>query len=233
MERFNNYIKGILSPKAEEEFVEQLIEAKNDRAQRKAWTEALARDYNVERDRPPSSSGNNRPFIYLLLVAAALGLAALFLWSNGKQSAPSFDEQVDMQIAGLTIMGDQSMLRKSMDQVDSLRKAANLAYVNHDYEDSNSLWQRLTQLPKAIASDYFYLGICQLKKADADPVASIAALQRSAIDTTYQQERAWLLALAHCKAGQREVARPILQSIVSNKAYQATAAKDLLERLTE
>lgn len=231
MERLKNYIKGTLSPEAEEQFVERLIEAKNDREQREAWKAALTKDYKVDREIPPPSSGGNRSLGYLLLVAAALGLAALFLWSNSQQPEQRFEEQVDLQIAALNIMGDQSMLRKSMDQVDSLRKAANLAYVNQDYEDSDFIWQQLIKLPSASASDYFYLGICQLKKDPADPLAAIASLQRSASDTAFVEERAWLSALAHSKAGQLDAARPILQSIVDKQTYQATAAKELLESL--
>lgn len=222
------YKEGKLSEAALEQMSEVLINAKLDRDKKRAWAKILTEKYGVEESETPKSFWKGKNILWGLMIAASLALFAAFFPFN---TNASYLDLADEQIAQLSIMSDQSIFRKGMHEVDSLRKEATLAYANRQFETSEKLLEKVIQSDKQKPIDHFYLGLCQLQKAAPEAQKAIASFQKAKASQKMQEEINWVLSLAFLKAGETDLAKQELSSIVKNDAYKAEEAKKMLAKL--
>lgn len=227
MTKFTKYIEGNLSDEDFDAYSKQLIVAKLDRDKRKEWERKLKEEYGVEK----TKSSNKFRFLFLAIAASVLIILSIF--AIPYYTAPNYLTLVDEEISNLSIMSDQSVLRKGKQDISAIREAASLAYVAEKYEQSILLWQQINASQKMIASDCFYLGLCHLKREAVKPEETIFWLQKAkALDAQrYQEEITWVLSLAYLKNGEKEKAKLELRKMINDFDYKAAEAKSILELL--
>jgi len=222
------YKEGKLSEAELEQMSEVLIHAKLDRDKKREWAKILKDKYGVEEVATPKSFWKGKNMLWGLMIAASVALFASFFPFN---TNPSYLDIANEQIDQLSIMSDQSIFRKGIHEVDSMRKEATLAYANKQFEVSERLWKKVLQSEEGKPIDHFYLGLCQLQKVSPDTPQAIASLEKSRASQSMQEEINWVLSLAYLKAGKTAMAKQELTNIVDNKAYKATEAKKILTLL--
>ena len=233
MNNLKKYIRGDYTDAEFEAFSEQLITQKLDRDKRKEWTYKLKERYGVER----ASSIEEKPsfgkkqWIIISSIAASLLLLVSFFFVLPAINTPAYLQAVNQQIDNLSIMGDQSVIRKGPQDVELTRKQANLAYMNKEYAKSIQLWEAMVTTNQATGLDFFYLALCQLQKSPPAPQRTIQALLKAKTLNGPEEEINWILALAYVKAEEIDQAKILLARIVKDQAYQAPAAKKILDLL--
>ncbi len=231
MEKLEKFIAGDFSDVEFEKISEQLIQAKLDRDKKKDWALKLETEYQLKRDTAPDISPKQKNRFFILSLAAALLLLLSLFFLFPSKHKFNYQQLVDQQIAQLSIMGDQSFLRKGKQTVDHIRKEATLAYLDQQYDKSILNWQKIIASQKATGSDYFYLALCQLKKPESEPQKTIQSILKAQSLNGPQEEMAWVLALAQIKTGDLQKARLGLSTIVEQQNYKAKEAKKILDRL--
>ncbi len=210
---------------------EQLIQAKLDRDKKKEWTQKLKEEYQVVQNTktlPPK----RKTKLWLFSAAAAILLLISIFLLIPQTNETDYIAVVDHHIETLAIMSDQSVFRKGGPEVEALRKKANLSYVNKEYEAGIPYWEQLIASSEATSTDYFYLAISHLKKANADPQQTISLLLKStSLGSSLEEETAWVLALVYLKVGNTTAGIQELSRIVENNSYQAKEAKRILEMI--
>lgn len=227
MSSFTKYREGTFSDEELETFSKELIIAKLDRDKRKEWEQKLKTEYAVEKTAPK----NKRRFL-LFAIAASL-LLGLALFAIPYTSSPNYLSLVDEEISNLSIMSDQSIIRKGKQDIEVLRKEASLAYVEKNYAKSIQLFGQINDSAKLTETDCFYLGLSHLKKEAANPEQTAFWLEkaRALNPQRYREEIAWVLALAYLKNGEKEKAQQELKTIINDYQYKADEAKKILELL--
>ncbi|MEM1319645.1 MAG: hypothetical protein AAGG75_05275 [Bacteroidota bacterium] len=219
------YIEGNFSEGELEQISEHLINAKLDRDRRREWATELETHYGVHPDQAPSP---RRTWLPYALVAALLLLGALLCYYWLTSSSSSYQLATDQHIRELSIMGDQSVLRKGPQGISELRSEASLHYARRQYEQGIPLFEQLLASPASQASDYFYLALCHLQKTNAEAAKTIPLLLQARALGGPAEETAWVLSLAYLKTGALPEARQELQGIVDRKGYKAREAEALL-----
>ena len=230
MNNLKKYISGNYTQTEFEAFSEQLIAQKLDRDKRKEWEHKLKERYGVERTglNEEKPAFGKKQWIITSSIAAALLLLISFFFILPAINTPAYLQAVNQQIDNLSIMGDQSVIRKGPQNVELTRKQANLAYMNKNYSKSIQLWEAMVATNQATGLDFFYLALCQLQKSPPAPQKTIQTLLKAKALNGPQEEINWILALAYVKAEELDKAKILLAEIVKDQAYQATAAKEIL-----
>ncbi len=232
MNVLKKYLGGNFSEEEFEIISEQLISAKLDRDRRREWEQELKDLYKVTPNTVKKQMLPKKRRWLLLSVAAAVLLLCALIFLLPTASGPQYLQAVNGHIETLSIMGDQTVLRKGVDDVDRIRMQATLTYAKKAYTASIPLWEQLIDKPYSTAWDYFYLGLCHLQKTPSDPNKALEFLLRSkAIDGGPYEELNWVLALTYLKTGAIETAKSELNSIVRLKDYQAVKAAELLQQI--
>ena len=230
MNNLNKYTKGNYTEAEFEAFSEQLITQKLDRDKRKEWEYKLKERYGVERTSTKENFPffGKKPWIIISSIAASLLLLIAFFFILPAINTPKYLQATNKHIDNLSIMGDQSVIRKGTQNVELIRKQATLAYMNKDYSKSIQLWESMVNTQKATGLDFFYLALCQLRKSSPAPQQTIQALLKARSLNGPEEEINWILSLAYIKTEELEKAKSLLSEIVNKDAYQATAAKEIL-----
>jgi len=233
MNNLKKYIRGNYTEAEFETFSEQLITQKLNRDKRNEWEHKLKENYGVERTSPfeGKTTFGKKQWIIVSSIAASLLLLVSFFFIMPAINTPAYLQAVNQQIDNLSIMGDQSVIRKGPQNVELTRKQANLAYMNKNYEKSIQLWEAMILANQATGLDFFYLALCQLQKTPPAPQKTIQTLLKAKTLNGPEEEINWILALAYVKAEEIDKAKTLLAEIVKEKAYQATAAKEIFDLL--
>jgi len=230
MNKLDKYLSGDdLSEKDLERLSEKLINAKRDRDKKREWMVKLSDQHNVER----IPANKSKKWLYLLAVAATLSLLLSVYLLLPSINHSGHMKLVDHHIGELSIMSDQSNLRKSLEKVEALRQAANIAYIQKKYAKSIKLWQQLIATGSSKASDQFYLGLCYLQKEPAEAAPCIEALLKARVSKGYEAEIAWVLSLAYLKEGKTDLAQEELKQVLELGQFKVEEAKVLLKSLAK
>jgi hypothetical protein len=232
MDKLKQYSSGNMKDEDMEKITERLINQKFDKEKKDAWKQLLKEQYGIEKEALPQTS-NNIVFIRrLVAVAAALGLliSAFFLFRSPQ---PTYQQLADNYIEELPIMADQLVFRKGQFQEEATRISANEAYIKQNFEAAIGYWEELITNNTANNYDRFYLGVSYLRQKISQPNQAIDLLLQSKEQVpSLEQETNWILSLAYIRAGDVNNARTLLQSIVSEQAYMAEKAQELLDELS-
>lgn len=220
---------------SEEEFEkisEQLINAKLDRDKKKTWKQKLQDEYKVYRKANPTKTNQRKLFPWLMAAAVAilLGVVLFLIFPQADQNPQQLAQRY---IQDLSIMADQTSMRKGMETVGEIRRAANLTYSEQAYDESISLWEQLIESDSVLGTDYLYLGLCHLKKTEAEPPKSIELFKKARTFKVSEEEVDWVLALAYLQVGDLEAGRRELSKIIDNQQYQAMKAIKLMKAIEE
>ncbi|MEO1259928.1 MAG: hypothetical protein AAFZ15_14135 [Bacteroidota bacterium] len=231
MSKLKNYFEGNLSESAMEQISEQIINAKLDRDKKRKWTRQLQQEYGLLRPPQKKLSFFKKHQSTIIKVAASLLLlfSAYFIYES--ITPPSYLKIVDEEIENLNIMGDPSVFRKGDKEIDELRKKANLTYVDQKYAESIFFWNQIIATDKSIAMDYFYLGLCHLKKTDPDHHKAIEFFLKAKSMGGPKEEIKWALVLVYLKIGEIEKGKQLINEIIKQKTYKSGTAEKILTHL--
>ena len=127
MSNLKNYLGDNLSEVELELISERMINAKLERDKRREWANQLQQEYGLIKPPPPKVAAIKKYRFHLMAIAASLLvlLSAFFVYEAF--SSPPFAKIVDEEIENLNIMSDQSIFRKGEEEINNLRKQANMA----------------------------------------------------------------------------------------------------------
>ena len=231
MNSIKDYLNGNFSEKELELISDQLINAKFDQEKRKEWVNKLRQEHGVHKN-PGLAAGiirYKRHFVFAIAATLLLLISVFIIFS--KTGTPKYLQAVNEQISQLKIMGDQSILRKGPQELEKIRTAATLSYVNKNYEESIKYWKELTERNVAGGMDFFYLGLCQLQQRHSEPKDALQSFQKSRELDGPEAELAWVIALCHLKSGTIDQGKVQLEQIINSKGYKQESAKKLLRLL--
>ena len=233
MENLNKYFSGDLDDDQNEEVTARLIQQKFDEEAREEWGDYLREKHSLTRTPEKRTIGKRRTLLrYVAGIAASvlLLIAAIYLFQQNQ--SPAYHKMAVKYTQSLPIMADQIAFRKGNQDVDDIRLKANEAFADQEYEKSILLWDQLNKLQPLKHFDLFYLGTSYLLQ---DLPAPKKAIQNLKLATTkskeLQHEINWVLALAYLHDHQLELAKDMLEKIISNQQFMVPEASALLEVL--
>ncbi|MEL6657033.1 MAG: hypothetical protein AAFR36_11335 [Bacteroidota bacterium] len=228
MNLLKKYLDGDMEKDKMERLTTDLVYQQLDPVKKENWREVLRKEHGVERSKKASARLLSMP--RLIAIAASVALLITFvLIFNNKIATPAHQELAQEYITKLPIAGDQSVIR-SAEEEDELRLQANEAYVRGDYDTAIQDWESLIASGTATQYDRFYLGASYLRNEPGNPQKAVELLTQVEA-AELQQEVNWVLSLAYLQLDDIASARPILERIVTEDAFMAAAAAQLLASL--
>jgi hypothetical protein len=145
-------------------------------------------------------------------------IACIFVFNLVNYSS---SETLAMEYAKNTLtLGNQEVMRKDLATDEDTRIKANLAFINQNYTESISEYEKLYQSNKATHSDFFYLGVGYIKNAIPNPSKAIFYLNKAKGNNHFNQEIYWYLALSYTVNKQYREALEHLNYLTTNSNYK-------------
>ena len=213
-------------PEAEaEKILGAFIKRREDNKLKETWSQKLAAEHGVARDKAPGSSKPliGRTLYYALALAAAL---AFLVFALPLLQAKDGDQLLASAIEKTELVTTRAA---SGSAADDLRAQITRAFDQQQYGEALKKSKELNALPQATDDDAFSLGLIHLRAGNYDlAITALADFRQT--DTPYYTEATYYTGLAQLGEGEIEQGLAILRTIEENSGGRYfKAAQKLLE----
>jgi type II secretory pathway component PulM len=209
--------------KLKTESEDALVKAAMEAADRKKWAAMLAEE-GIERTAAPMKVVKKpNQMRWVMGIAASLLLVATVIWLMRPPAESPFS--VENYLTENRYAAPQT--RMGTADPNATWQAAKTAYQQRNDAEVVRL---LSPLPNLTDEQAFYLALSQLQSPTPDYVQAAATFaQNVAKNNDFVEESRWFLALCYVKMDKKSEAKQLLETIIAQKGWNATAAQQLLK----
>lgn len=225
MATFNHKFSKAETPEIQEQVVKETVRAILKEQQKEKWSEALARDYGIEKKKTTSvSKGKYVKLFTAFAVAASILLAIVF----GPKFYSSNENTQELAFAYLI---ENPIEHPGVEKGTAAenQKKRQLAIASYDARQYDKAIEYFSEIPNKNTEDQFFLAIANLN-AKKYPEAIILFQAVSTQTEVYNQEIAWFLGLSHLLNENTSEASSILSKINPGD-WKYNEAQKLLGRM--
>lgn len=205
MKKIDKIVAGNLSSREEEKIIEEMIEAKFDKANRKEWVKRLKQDFHVER-----TVGNAKISTFsmtrILSIAASIALfiiALVFFTQTNKST---------QELAASYIQTSKLYHPGSLKGIADSEKNRNQAIKYFNLKDYSRAIPFFEKIEQPTEEDIYFIGLAHLLREDfSSAIAKFKTLSENT--SSFKEEANWYLSLSLLLNKQEKEAIDVLLKI--------------------